>query len=53
MSNYTKLEQDVTFMDTSDRIEFEYDLIHHDVEKNIEMSYGLSGLTNPKSIRRD
>jgi len=51
MSNYTKLDSDVTFLDTSDRVEFEYDLIHHDVQKNIEMSYGLSALTNPKSIR--
>lgn len=50
MSNYTKLDSDVTFLDTSDRVEYEYDLIHHDVQKNIEMSYGLSALTNPKSI---
>jgi len=53
MSNYTKLDSDVTFLDISDRVEYEYDLIHHDVQKNIEMSYGLSALTNPKSIREN
>ena len=51
MSNYTKLDSEVTFLDTSDRVEYEYDLLQHDVQKNIEMSYGLSALTNPKSIR--
>jgi hypothetical protein len=51
MSNYTKLDSEVTFLDTSDRVEYEYDILQHDVEKNIEMSYGLSALTNPKSIR--
>jgi hypothetical protein len=53
MSNYTKLDSEVTFLDTSDRVEYEYDILQHDVEKNIEMSYGLSALTNPKSIREN
>lgn len=53
MSNYTKLDSEVTFLDTSDRVEYEYDLLQHDVQKNIEMSYGLSALTNPNSIREN
>ena len=50
MSKYTKLDADVMFMDTPDRVNYEFDLLNHDVDKNVEMSIGLSVLKNPKSI---
>lgn len=50
MSKYTKLDADVMFMDTPDRVNYEFDLLNHDVDKNIEMSIGFSILKDPKSL---
>jgi hypothetical protein len=50
MSKYTKLDADVMFMDTPDRVNYEFDLLNHDVDKNIEMSVGFTVIKNPKSL---
>lgn len=52
MSNYTKLDADVMFLDNDDRVQYEFDLLNHDVEKNIELSYGFSAIRNPREIKK-
>ena len=51
MSNYTKTDPDVMFLDTDDRVAYEFDLLKFNVEKNVEASYGYQGLMNPRGIK--
>ena len=51
MSKYTRNDPDVLFLDTKERIEFEFDLLKHNVEKNEELSWGMSALRNPRDIK--
>ena len=51
MSKYTKQDPDVVFMDTSDRVNYEFDMLNHDVDKMVEISYGLSALRGKTNMR--
>jgi len=52
MSKYTRNDPDVLFLDTRDRIEYEFDLLKHNVEKNEELSWGMSAIKDPKNIKK-
>jgi heme/copper-type cytochrome/quinol oxidase subunit 4 len=50
MSKYTSNDIEVTSLDQGDRINFEFDMLNHDVEKNVELSYGASVAKKPSAI---
>lgn len=51
MSKYTSEDPDVKSMEQGDRIQYEFDLLEHDVENMIEASYATMAIKNPKMIK--
>lgn len=51
MSIHTNLDADVMFLDSSERINYEFDLLNHDVNKYVEASYGFAAIKDPKDIK--
>lgn len=51
MSQYTKVDPDVIFLDTPDRVNYEFDLLNHDVNTFKELSFGVTAAKNPKDIK--
>lgn len=50
MSKYTSDDIEVASLEKADRVNFEFDMLNHDVEKNVELSYGASAVKRPQSI---
>lgn len=51
MSIHTKLHADVMYLDSSERINYEFDLLKHDVNKYVEAAYGFSAIKDPRDIK--
>lgn len=51
MSKYTSGDVEVLSLDMGDRINFEFDMLNHDVDRNVELSYGTSALKDRSSIK--
>lgn len=51
MSKYTKMDADVVYMNTSDRINFEFDMLNHNPDKYVELSYGFAAMKSPRNIK--
>jgi hypothetical protein len=49
MTKYTKEDADVLILDTPDRVNFEFDMVRYNVDKNAEVSQGAQSI----SILRD
>jgi hypothetical protein len=45
------MDAEVVYMDSSDRVDFEFDMMNHNVEKNVEMSYGFAAFKNPRDFK--
>ena len=54
MSKYTSQDPEVTYLNPADRINYEYDMLKHDVEKNVEFTEGkrsLAFFSSPEKIK--
>jgi len=54
MSKYTSNDPEVTYLSPADRINYEYDLLKHDVEQNVEFTEGRRSLalfSTPEKIK--
>jgi hypothetical protein len=51
MSKYTRFDADVQYLDTADRVNYEYDMTKHDVDKYVEISYAFQAMTNIKELK--
>lgn len=51
MSIHTNLDADVMFLDSSERINYEFDLLNHDVNKYVEASYGFAAIKDRKDLK--
>lgn len=45
------MDADVMFLDSSERINYEFDLLKHDVNKYVEASYGFSAIKDPADMK--
>lgn len=50
MSIHTSLDADVQYLDSSERINYEFDLLNHDVNKYVEASYGFAAIKDRKDL---
>lgn len=51
MSKYTSEDSDVMAMDPGDRVQYEFDLLEHDVEKMVEASYATLAIQDRGMIK--
>lgn len=51
MSIHTSLDADVQYLDSSERINYEFDLLNHDVNKYVEASYGFAAIKDRKDLK--
>ncbi len=51
MSNYTRFDADVQYLETDDRVNYEYDMTNHDVDKYVEISYAFQGMSNIQELK--
>lgn len=51
MSKYTSQDSDVKAMDDGDRVQYEFDLLQHDVDRMVEASYATMAMRNRGMIK--
>lgn len=51
MSKYTSEDPDVVAMDLGDRVQYEFDLLDHDVDKMVEASYAVMAMKDRSLIQ--
>ena len=51
MSKYTSNDDDVKAMDPGDRVQYEFDLLEHNVDKMVEASYATMAMKDKSMIK--
>lgn len=53
MSKYTAVDADVTYLESYDRVQFEFDMMQHDPDKLAEASYSWMAFKDPKQMIKE